>query len=73
MAPIIRAVRAKKRENGGLQRGISLPGTLQEGLFTGSRVLNEVVLEGGFCELRHEGVLTSLASFFGDYSCQRFL
>src|SRR5215212_2712646 len=44
MAPIIRAVRAKKAPNLGLQRGFSLSGTLQERLFTGSRVLNEVVL-----------------------------
>src|SRR5215213_11173761 len=44
MAPIIRAVRAKKASNLGLQRGFSLSGTLQERLFTGSRVLNEVVL-----------------------------
>src|SRR5215208_4929731 len=44
MAPIIRAVRAKKATNRGLQRGFSLSGTLQEGLFTGSPVLNEVVL-----------------------------
>src|SRR5215208_6138602 len=36
----------KKRQNRGLQRGFSLSGTLQEGLFTGSRVLNEVVLAG---------------------------
>ena len=62
MAPIIRAVRAKKRQNGGLQRGFSLPGTLQEGLFSGSRVLNEVVLEGEFLELRRDGVLRSLPS-----------
>src|SRR5215204_4102154 len=40
----------KKRQNRGLQRGFSLSGTLQEGLFTGSRVLNEVVLEGAFSE-----------------------
>src|SRR5215208_6760152 len=44
MASIIRAVRAKKAPNLGLQRGFSLSGTLQERLFTGSRVLNEVVL-----------------------------
>jgi hypothetical protein len=44
MALIIRAVRAKKAPNLGLQRGFSLSGTLQERLFTGSRVLNEVVL-----------------------------
>ena len=47
MAPIIRAVRAKKATNRALQRGYSLSGTLQEGLFTGSGVLNEVVLEYG--------------------------
>src|SRR5215217_2599577 len=51
MAPIIRAVRAKKAPNLGLQRGFSLSGTLQERLFTGSRVLNEVVLVGSFSEV----------------------
>jgi hypothetical protein len=61
MALIIRAVRAKKAPNLGLQRGFSLSGTLQERLFTGSRVLNEVVLEGEFCELRIDGVLRSSA------------
>src|SRR5215212_1060580 len=51
MALIIRAVRAKKAPNLGLQRGFSLSGTLQERLFTGSRVLNEVVLVGSFSEV----------------------
>jgi hypothetical protein len=60
MAPIIRTVRAKKRQNRALQGGFSLSGTLQEGLFTGSRVLNEVVLEVEFYELRNDGVLGSL-------------
>src|SRR5215213_3416493 len=55
MAPIIRAVRAKKAPNLGLQRGFSLSGTLQERLFTGSRVLNEVVLEGVFSEVGAQG------------------
>jgi hypothetical protein len=44
MAPIIRAVRAKKATNRALQRGFSLSGTLQEGLFTGSQEHNKVVL-----------------------------
>src|SRR5215210_1249715 len=60
MTPDIRTVRTQKRQNRGLQSGSCLPRTLQEGFSTGSRVINEVVLEGGFCELCVDRVLRSL-------------
>src|SRR5215211_650025 len=57
MTPDVGTVRAEKRQDRGLQSGFCPPGTLQEGLSTASRVINEVVLEGGFSEVRHYGVL----------------
>src|SRR5215212_917366 len=63
MAPIIRAVRAKKAPNLGLQRGFSLSGTLQERLFTGSRVLNEVVLAASASNLHPQLLTHSLKRF----------
>src|SRR5215203_1791897 len=58
----------KKRQNRALQRGFSLSGALQEGLFTGSRVLNEVVLEGAFLEVGLSLLLLRVCGlFFLDY------
>ena len=44
MTPDVGTVRAEKRQDRGLQSGFCPPGTLQEGLSTASRVINEVVL-----------------------------